>query len=97
MLGTVVDGSLQSDWTSSTNQQLQTSPTVRMDRNYAGICLWGDNDDVPTAVLLKAGSSTPIFTYITPGSMFGVDLVVDSSTGGKDTVYFTCERAITSL
>jgi len=55
------------------------------------VCLWGDADDVPTAVLLKANMSAPVFTYITPGSMFGVDVLHDTgaSTPSTDVVYFT--------
>jgi hypothetical protein len=45
----------------------------------------GDRDDVPTAVLLQAGNHTPLLTYVTPGSMFGVDVVAD----GADGVYFS--------
>jgi len=87
----MVNGQLLTDYTTPKNAQLQTSPTVRMDGNYAGLCLWGDNDDVPTAVVLQAGKSTPVFTYVTPGSMFGVDIVVDkaASTPTSDTIYFT--------
>jgi len=36
-------------------------------------------------VVLAASNSTPIFTYVTPGSMFGVDLVVEDA----QTLYFT--------
>lgn len=78
------------DWKSSTNTKLQTNPTVRADGIYTGVALWGDADDVPTAVVLAAGSSTPLFTYTTPGSMFGVDILLDagSSTPTKDAVFF---------
>lgn len=102
----LVDGSVAADYTTPLNTQLQTSATVRMDRNYCGgaracitlCCLsvtrsrscapilpllqfavWGDTglgDNVPTAVLLQAGASTPVFTYVTPGSNFGLDVVV---------------------
>ncbi len=86
----MVDGKLLTDYLTPKNAQLQTNPTVRMDGDYAGLCLWGDNDDVPTAVVLKAGSTKPIFTYTTPGSMFGVDIVVDhgASTPAQDVIYF---------
>ena len=43
------------------------------------IAVWGDTglgDNVPTSVLLQAGSNTPVFTYVTPGSNFGLDVVV---------------------
>ena len=39
----------------------------------------GDSDDVPTAVLLRAGSNTPLFTFVTPGSMMGVDVLADGN------------------
>lgn len=59
-------------------------------KQYIGVSLWGDADDQPTAVILAAGSNTPVFTYTTPGSMFGVDIVVDkaASTATQDQVYF---------
>lgn len=41
--------------------------------------VWGDSglgDNVPTAVLLQAGASAPVFTYVTPGSNFGLDVIV---------------------
>jgi len=86
----MVNGALLTDYVSPANAQLQTYPTVRMSGNYAGICLWGDNADVPTAIVLSAKSAKPIFTYTTPGSMFGVDLVHDvgASTPTNDVVYF---------
>ena len=65
----MVDGSLRSDWSSAVNTQLQTTPTVRSDGVYTGVALWGDNDDQPTAVILKAGSNVPIFNYTTPGEL----------------------------
>lgn len=87
----MVTGQLVADYTSPKNAQLQTTPTVRMDGAYAGMALWGDNDDVPTAIVLAAGASKPVFTYVTPGSMFGVDIVVDrdASTPTQDIVYFS--------
>ena len=86
----MVTGALLTDYVSPLNAQLQTYPTVRMSGNYAGVCLWGDNDDVPTAIVLSATSAAPIFTYTTPGSMFGVDIVHDvgASTPTSDRVYF---------
>ena len=58
------------------NDQLQTNVNVKMDGDVCGIALWGDRDDVPTAVALRAGSSTPLLEYVTPGSMNAVDVVV---------------------
>ncbi len=88
----MVTGALITDYTTPKNAQLQTSPTVRMDGNYAGLALWGDNDDVPTCcVVLQANQNKPVFTYVTPGSMFGVEIVVDkaASTPKQDVIYFT--------
>ena len=89
-IASMVTGAWVSDFTTATNAQLQTSPTVRMDSVYAGMALWGDNDDVPTATVLQAGSNTPVFTYTTPGSMFAVDIVRDAtaSTPSNDVLYF---------
>ena len=86
----MVTGKLTIDWLSATNAKLQTNPTIRMDDGYVGVSLWGDADDVPTAVVLSSGSNTPIFTYTTPGSMFGVDIVVDkaASSPTQDVLYF---------
>jgi len=86
----MVNGALLTDYTSPTNAQLQTYPTVRMSGNYAGVSLWGDNNDVPTAIVLSAKSTKPIFTFVTPGSMFGLDIVHDTgaSTPANDVIYF---------
>jgi len=86
----MVTKKLMTDWVSSTNAKLQTNPTIRMDEQYVGVSLWGDSDDVPTAVVLSAGSNTPVFTYTTVGSMFGCDIVVDhaASTPTNDVLYF---------
>ena len=86
----MVTGAVLTDYVSPVNANLQTYPTVRMSGNYAGICLWGDNDDVPTAIVLSAKAAKPIFTFVTPGSMFGVDIVHDvgASTPTSDVVYF---------
>lgn len=72
-------GTLVADYTSLPNAQLQTSASVRMDGDYVGVALWGDRDDVPTAVVLRAGAPAPVFTYVTPGSMAGVDIAADGS------------------
>lgn len=56
---------------------IHTIPPLRSDGIYTAVALWGDADDTPTAVLLRAGSNTPLFNATTPGSMMGVDVVVD--------------------
>lgn len=70
-------GTLLANYTSLPNAQLQTSANVRIDGDLVGISLWGDSDDVPTAVVLQAGVAEPVFTFVTPGSMAGTDIVVD--------------------
>lgn len=75
----MVTGALLTDYLTTKNTQLQTNPTVRMDGSYTALALWGDNDDTPTAVLLKAGSNDALFNYTTPGSMFAVDVVLDGT------------------
>jgi hypothetical protein len=82
-------GAVLSDYTTPANTQLQTSTSLKMDGSYCGVAMWGDRDDVPTAILLAAGNSTPAFTYTTPGSMFGIDVVHDvgASTPTNDVVY----------
>ena len=76
----MVSGALLTDYLTPVNAKLQTNPTVRMDGMYTALALWGDAADVPTVVLLQAGSSVPLFTYTTPGSMFAVDIVLDGTT-----------------
>ena len=77
---------LQGAWVSTTNPSLQENPTLRLDGDYIAVSLWGNDGDVPTVVLLKKDSDTPLFTYVTPGSMFAVDLNVVAGSGG-DVIY----------
>lgn len=86
----LVGGALLTSWVSPINTKLQENPTLRADGAYIGVSLWGDSGETgyPTVVLLKAGSNTPLFSYVTPGSMFAVDLAV-SSAAGSDTVLLT--------
>ena len=81
------DGKVVADYVSATNAVLQTVPVVRCDGQYAAAVLWGDSGEVPTVVLLRAGSVDPGFTAITPGSMFGVDVAVTKDVFGAETVY----------
>ena len=53
--------------------------SIRCEGVYCGLALWGDSDNEPTSVLLQMGISTPLFTAITAGSMFGVDVVIDTT------------------
>ena len=78
-------GTLLASYTSLPNAQLQTSAAVAIDGDFVGVSLWGDQDDVPTAVVLQAGVPDPIFTFVTPGSMAACAIVAD-----KDgSVYFS--------
>lgn len=83
----MVTGELLTDFYTVANAKLQTVPTVRSDRDFTGAIFWGDSGDVPTCMLFKAGSSKPVYGYITPGSMFGVDVVVDTITPTETTVF----------
>lgn len=74
----VSSGAVVADWTSATNAKLQNQAIIRLDGDMAAVACWGDSDDIPTVVVLQAGSNTPVFTAITPGSMFGVDIAVTS-------------------
>lgn len=74
-------------WKSTTNPKLQENPTIRADGEFVAVSLWGNQGDVPTVVLLRAGSPTPLFQFVTPGSMFAVDVNVLPPVGGITTVY----------
>ena len=54
-----------------------------MYKKVISVSLWGNEGDLPTVVLLQGGSNTPLFEYVTPGSMFAVDVNVV----GRNTVY----------
>jgi len=87
-------GALVADYVSPESAKFQTDATVRASGRYAAAVLWGDADDFPTVVVLAAGSAaapstTPLLTFTTPGSMFGVDVAVDlaASNATNDVVY----------
>jgi len=84
IIASLVTGNILTDYFTPVNDQLQTNANVKMDGDVCGVALWGDRDDVPTAVALRAGSSKPLLEYVTPGSMNAVDVVVDA-----DGVYMT--------
>lgn len=57
--------------TSVKNAKLQNDATVRMDGDLTVVSQWGDQDDIPTVVVLRAGSDTPVFSAVVgtpPGS-----------------------------
>lgn len=76
------------NWVSPTNSKLQENPSLRTDGAYIGVSLWGDSGEAgyPTVVLLSAGSDTPVFNFTSPGSMFTIDVAVQSSSAAQDTV-----------
>lgn len=82
-------GQLVTDWTAPPSTAYQNNPTIRADGGYIAVALWGDNGNTPTTVLLKAGSNEALFTHISPGSMFSVDVVLDpsASTPSTDVLY----------
>jgi hypothetical protein len=87
----MANGTLLTDWSAPHNTQLQNNPTIRTDGKYMGLGLWGNNGDAPTAVVLEAGSNEPLFTAVSPGSMFSVDIALEGatlflSTAGKHVV-----------
>jgi hypothetical protein len=82
----VSTGAMTTNWQTTPNAKLQNNPTLRADGPFIGVSLWGDAGELPTVALLKSGSSTPLFTYVTPGSMFAVDIAVDTVTATETTV-----------
>lgn len=87
----MANATLLTDWSAPHNTQLQNNPTIRTDGKYMGLGLWGNNGDAPTAVVLEAGSNKPLFTAVSPGSMFSVDIALEGSslflsTAGKHVV-----------
>lgn len=86
----LVGGALRTNWVSQTNPSFQENPTVRADGPYIAVALWGDvGGDAPTTVLLVAGSNSTVMTATSPGSMFAVDVAVDSSSASQDVVLLT--------
>ena len=55
------------------------------DPNAGGLALWGDRGNEPTSVLLQLGSNSPVYSAVTPGSMMGVDVVIDTAGGTPTT------------
>lgn len=80
-------GTLLTEWAAPISKQYQNNPTIRTFGDYVGLALWGDNDNTPTTALLKVGSNSTLFTYVSPGSMFASDIVVDYSSPTNDVVY----------
>ena len=75
-------GQLLVDYTTPKNVKLQTNTYLRVDGDFVGVALWGDQGDFPTVVLLKAGAGDkPLFSFVTPGSMMGVDVAMGAAAG----------------
>jgi hypothetical protein len=85
----LASGALLVDYTAPANAALQTSATLRASGNYVAVAQWGDRDEVPTAVLLSAVAGGPVWNATTPGSMDGVDVVLDAGASGptRDVLY----------
>ena len=76
----MVTGAVLTDWLSPVNaDQLGNGARLAMDGAFTGVALQGDNDDSPTAVVLAAGSSTPLLSFTSRGSMNSAALVVESA------------------
>jgi len=80
-------GALLSEWAAEPSKQYQNNPTIRAHEAYVALALWGDNNNTPTVVLLKAGSNFSLFEFTSPGSMFSSDIMVDSASTSQDVVY----------
>lgn len=75
-------GQLLVDYTTPKNAKLQTNTYLRVNGDYVGVALWGDQNDAPTVVLLKAGAGdAPLFSFVTPGSMMGFDVAMGAADG----------------
>ena len=48
-----------------------------MDEEFIGVAMWGNEGELPTAVVLAAGSNAPLLSAASPGTMFGASIVVD--------------------
>ena len=76
----MVTGAVLTDWLSPVNaDQLGNGARLAMDGAFTGVALQGDNADSPTAVVLAAGSSTPLLSFTSRGSMNSAALVVESA------------------
>ena len=82
-------GALLMDWSAppNTDTGLQNNPTIRTDGAYIALALWGDKGNAPTVELLTTASNASLFSFISPGSMMSIDVVVDASAPAHDVVY----------
>ena len=79
-------GNLLMDWSALPNTQFQNNPSIMTWGSYIAVALWGDNNENPTVELLTVYSNNSLFEFISPGSMFAIDLVVDSSSQTSDEI-----------
>lgn len=70
-------------WTSFTNAQDQTVPQLAWHMNYLALAQWGGTDaqgnQNPTIALWNTASNATIFSYVTPGSMFAIDVLLNTA------------------
>lgn len=70
-------------WTSFTNAQDQTVPNLSWHMNYLAMSQWGGIDASgnvnPTIALWNTKSNATLFSYVTPGSMFAVDVLLNTA------------------
>ena len=85
----LASGALLVDYLAPANAALQTRATLRASGNYVAVAQWGDRDEVPTAVLLSTATGGPVWNATTPGSMDGVDVVLDTGASSplRDVLY----------
>ncbi len=67
-------------WVGPTSHDDQLIPSdIAISNGFIALSTWGDYgesaDPCPQVYLFSVGSATPIFSYITPGSMFTIDVV----------------------
>ncbi len=81
------------DYTTPANPQLETMAILAADGPYVGVATFGNDGDVPTALLFAVDptgqappATAPIFSYTTPGSMFAVDVVYTHTNATADAV-----------
>jgi len=62
---------------------------MAMDHGYLAVATWGSDPSsgCPTVYLFSSASSTPVFSYVTPGSMFAVDVLVVEQGSPEETIY----------
>ena len=81
------------DWISPISSRYQTDVgAVRFDAGYVCAAFWGDEGNVPTAVVLDASagpSAPPLLAFASPGSMYACEVLRDAAASNSthDSVY----------